>query len=209
LYDFQWVGDTVIWKNCGQIEASSVRNVKIGFVGDSLSRRLGFTLAKFLEGVTNHSLDEDAIPIHKSKHSYRIESKNVTIETFWKPFFKSGYSNYDHEFVFVSQGLHNAKENRTFNVTNMIHLVNERSNFVFRVPPFPDNSSKINIKMFEEVLRISRKSSKRLLDTNLLMLDRSFGKNRIKGNTREHFGLQGRLGQAFMVIHFIVNSRAL
>lgn len=208
IYDFQWVGDMVIWNNCEQIEVNMVKNVKIGFVGDSLSRRLGFTLAKFLEGVTNHSLNEDAQPIHKSKHSYYIESNNVTIETFWKPLFESGYSNYDHDFVFVSQGLHNAKDNVSFNVTNMLYLINERPNFIFRTPPFPDNSSKINVKMFEEILRVGRDSSKRLLDTNLLMLDRSFGKNRIKGNTREHFGLQGRLVQAFLVIRFIVNSDA-
>lgn len=210
LMAFSWIGDTVVWRDFEYRNSSfylnMLRNRSIGFVGDSLSRRLCFTLVKFLGGATGHVLNDDYHGLHIRNHTTYFDN-DLVVECFWVPLLEDFVVNYTHDFVFISLGLHDAIDRHTIDLDRLFFPIETISNYYFRTPPYPDRGAPYNSTILDSVLKRAREMDEsKIVDTNRLLLGRDRGKNRIGGNTNYHFGLQGRLGEMFMVLHFLENK---
>lgn len=192
----QWIGNTAVWPGIPYKTRSDIpSNTTFLFIGDSLSRRLASSLNVFLtkENPTELEFKKD-VGGHKTiRHGERVTS-------IWAPTM-SRYMNlkaYEHhDYVIVSIGLHDAGYGGDAAYKLIPKFVEriKHDKVFFRTCPYPDARSKTNLTILDEVNSEIRKliPSNRIIDGQRLMRGRDVGENRIKGNTREHFGPAGRI----------------
>lgn len=223
FYSTQWIGDVLVWRDYKWMTRNQtivfLNGKSILFIGDSLSRRLAFTLKTFLNdpSPTPSTLNKDPGGHFTIHH----DAQNVTITSMWMPLTTSylehrlelveAFPNYD--YVFISIGLHDSKFFHAINQTHLSHYLDtiykdfrDFPNIHYRLCPYPDIEAHAhNITILDTINNHLRKNLTRILDANKLMRGRDAGELRIKGNTWEHFGVGGRLAIMQATLFYLQN----
>lgn len=193
IHNSNWLGDTLVYseKTC---DVSAIRYDpcphKVVLLGDSLSRRFGYTWQALADGKTSVSeLGSDIV-----SHSQVVLGD--CLRFVWAPTFKdvnNKLPTIKEEKIIVSVGIHDL----TFDMDGMDQLIDTASSdprIWFRTEPESDSGiEKVQLERNISSYMIHNWPNHRIIDHQRLMRPRSQGENRIRGNTREHLGTAARV----------------
>lgn len=211
--DTIWIDESLVWRNreCGGYEykLDRLNEKSILLLGDSLTRRFGYTLHTLL---TKQNLTRKDINYDFVKHGTIEYTKKLVFN--WTPCFKDVATrlkslhkeNVRFNFIVISIGSHffKCKEDWISHFDSIVYhsqLLKDSIVF-FRTEPLPDEKPD-RLKVFKSVNNYVKtqweKRKDTLIDHQRLMYGRDLGVNRIHGNSNYHYGPSARLA---LVQHF-------
>lgn len=190
--EYKWIGNTLVG-NCGfSYRDKFDSNLTLLFMGDSQSRRLAMNVALFSKGVTDNVIHGTDKVIHGRMN--RLFDTDISFQ--WAPCINNAIQIIKKEptnvIIIYSTSLHYTNgECVKRNFTSDFHEFTMQgfSNVIWRIQPDARQDGLKNAMLVNN-------SSLRILDQYTIMTPRMYGKNRIKGNTIDHFGLDGRIALA-------------
>jgi hypothetical protein len=200
---YEWIGDTLVAGLTYHTRKDAIKllsNKRLLFAGDSLSRRLAYSLYTFLkyENPTPRQINKD--PTGHKTITNVVPDNNITITSWWTPLMKNYLEKRHHisdfDYVFVSIGLHDSTYGgvESYNIIDeyLDVVIDDLNKIRLRTCPYPDKA--LNRTIIDKINTELRKRvpQSRLVDANRMMTGRDIGDTRIKGNSKEHFGPAAR-----------------
>jgi len=213
LKRYKWIGDTLVFDdNCYSFKSFAQKHKSLVFVGDSLSRRLAYTLASLLMGETS-TLDLARDPTGSHRQFNQIYNSNVSF--FWAPCITTGLEffqkNKDKYSLFIfSQGIHylapsgqcvNSNFFEDYDRFQRYHA-KYKDKLIYRSQPMSSRVS-LQAQLLEFIEFTRNKTTTRYLDHSEFLKERRSGKHRIVGNSFDHFGTQARLALAIHTFEYL------
>lgn len=201
--EYYWIGNTLV-SDCNFKYLKKFKNKNILFMGDSQSRRLAITTALLIKGITDNVEHNKDMFTHNALDN--IYGTNISFK--WAPCINKAIKLIKESTIMIvySTSVHYTNgECMKRNFSNDLQMFEQENleNVVWRIQPDIRRDGEKNAELV-------RNSTLSYIDQYSFMRHRMFGKNRIKGNTADHFGADARIAMAqhlYHVLKFNTNTR--
>lgn len=189
--EYFWVGNTLVSTVGFNYVSKFDLNSTITFMGDSQSRRLAINMALFSKGISDN-VEHDS---DQFTHNKLLNIHGTNINFIWAPCVNNAIEKIkkiNKGLIVYSTSVHYTNggcTNRDFK--NDLELFSNENfdNVIWRIQPDFRKNGELNSELLNN-------STINTIDHYSIMKSRMYGKYRIKGNTKDHFGVDGRIAMA-------------